>query len=174
MLTTVSAIALVAVALVASWFDLRERRVPNWLTVGGLVIALLLRAPGGLGEVGLGLAGAGICFALALSFFLLGGLGGGDVKLLTTVGAFLGPVQIWTALFVMAIAGGLMALVVIVKNGAVRQTMANLHTILLSFGRKSFRGWKGEGSAVTLETPGVLSVPYAVAISAGALWGWFL
>lgn len=171
---TALGLALIGLALAASWFDLRERRVPNWLTVSGLAVALFLRAPGGLGEVGLGLAGAAICFAVALPFFLVGGLGGGDVKLLTAVGAFLGPVQIWMALFVMAMAGGLMALVVIVKNGAIRQTMANLHTIFLSFGRKSFRGWKGEGSAVTLETPGALTVPYAVAISAGALWGWFL
>lgn len=169
-----SSIALVVLALAASWFDIRERRVPNWLTLGGLAAGLALRVPGGLEEVGFGLAGAGLCFLLALPFFLIGGLGGGDVKLLAAVGAFLGPVQIWTALFVMAMLGGAMAIISILRHGAVRQTMANLHTIFVSFGRSSFQGWRGEGSAVTLETPGVLTVPYAVAIAGGALWGWFL
>lgn len=96
------------------------------------------------------------------------------MKLLSAVGAFLGPTRIWTALFVMAMLGGAMAVFVILRRRAVRQTMANLHSIFATFSRKSFRGWRGEGSAVTLDTPGVLTVPYAIAIAGGALWGWFL
>lgn len=168
--------ALVATVAAAIWFDVREHRLPNALTVGAFVAALVLRIPEGLDAVGAGLAGAGIGFALALPFFLVGGLGGGDVKLLTAMGAFLGPHRIWFALLVMALVGGVMAVVVIAKHRAFRQTAANLHAILTTFGARTFGGWKGResGAAVTLDTPGVLTVPYGVAIGIGALTAWLV
>lgn len=169
-------VALAATVAGAIWFDLRERRLPNALTVGALVVALALRASGGLDAVGSGLAGAAIGFALALPFFLVGGLGGGDVKLLTAMGAFLGPHRIWFALLVMALVGGVMALIVMTKHRAFRQTAANLHAIFATFGARTFSGWKGKdsGAAVTLDTPGVLTVPYGVAIGIGALTAWLV
>ncbi len=176
MLATLMGIALSAVALGAIWFDVREQRLPNALTVGALVLALLLRLPEGFSSLGSGLAGAGIGFALALPFFLTGGLGGGDVKLLTAVGAFLGPHRIWFALLVMAIVGGVMAVGVIVRHRAFRQTLSNLHAIFVTFGARTFRGWQGSesGAAVTLDTPNVLTVPYGVAIAIGAVTSWFV
>jgi prepilin peptidase CpaA len=176
MWTTLMGVALCAAAAGAVWFDVRERRLPNALTVGALVAALLLRAPQGLDALGGGLLGALLAFGLALPFFLVGGLGGGDVKFLTAVGAFLGPRDLWFALFVMAMVGGVMAIVVIVRNRAFGQTAINLRAIFSTLGKGSFTGWKSEGSksAVTLDTPGVLTVPYGVAIAAGALTAWFV
>ena len=176
MFETISATALIAVCAAAVWFDLRERRIPNALTLGALAIAIVLRAPAGLDAVVDGLLGSGIAFGLALVFFLLGGLGGGDVKLLAAVGAFLGPDRLWPALFITAMVGGAMAVVTILRHGAVRQTALNLYTIVTTLRPRSFTGWKGpeHGSAVTLDTPGVLTVPYGVAIAAGAIAGWFL
>lgn len=172
----VSSATLVGVCLVAVWFDVRERRIPNLLTVGGFGIALLLRIPSGAEAIGSGLLGGLVGFGVALPFFLVGGLGGGDAKLLAAVGAFLGPARMWTALLVMAFAGGLMALAAIARRRAFQQTAVNLVTIFTTFGRKTFTGWKGEESeaAVTLDTPGVITVPYGVAIAAGALAGWFM
>lgn len=168
--------ALLSVALAAAWFDLRERRIPNALTLGGLVVALGLRLPMGLEAVGHGLAGAGIAFGLSLVFFLAGGLGGGDVKLLAAFGAFLGPDRVWPALLAMALVGGVMAAVVIVRKGDVREVAANIRSIFVTLGRKTFTGWKGEDSEapITLDTPGALTVPYGVAIAAGAVTAWFL
>jgi prepilin peptidase CpaA len=168
--------ALVVVAGAAAWWDVRERRIPNALTVVGLVVALALRAPLGLGSVWMGLAGAGIALGLSLVFFLAGGMGGGDVKLLTAVGAFLGPQRLWPALLVMAITGGLMAGWVILRRGAIPETAANLHTLWLTLGRRTFTGWKGSESeaALTLDTPGALTVPYGVAIAVGAVAAWFM
>lgn len=172
----VASATLIGVCLGAVWFDLRERRIPNLLTVGGLAAALLLRIPGGLESVGSGLLGAAIGFGVALPFFLVGGLGGGDAKLLSTVGAFLGPEHVWTGLLVMAFSGGVLALAAIARKRAFRQTAANLVTIFTTFGSRTFTGWKGEESeaAVTLDTPGVITVPYGLAIAAGAMAGWFL
>ena len=78
------------IALPAAWWDVRARRVPNWLTAGGLAAALVLRAAEG--TMGAGLAGAlylGVPFLLLWCLF--GGVGAGDVKLAAALGAALGP-----------------------------------------------------------------------------------
>jgi len=177
MWTILTGVALSIVAVGAVWFDVRERRLPNALTVGAFVAALALRAPLGLDALGGGLVGALLAFGLALPFFLVGGLGGGDVKLLAAFGAFLGPQDLWFALFVMAMVGGVMAILVIAKNRAFGQTAVNLRVIFSTMGKGMFSGWRGgedSKSAVTLDTPGVLTVPYGVAIAAGALTSWFV
>lgn len=175
MWTNLTGVALCVVALGAIWFDVRERRLPNALTVGAFLAALLLRAPRGVDPLVDGLLGAALAFGLALPFFLVGGLGGGDVKLLTAMGGFLGPRALWFALLVMALVGGVMAVVVITRHRAFRQTLVNLKVIFATMSKGMFSGWKGEGSsAITLDTPGVLTVPYGVAIAAGALTSWFV
>jgi len=168
--------ALILLAGAAAWSDFRQRRIPNALTIAGLAVALLLRAPLGLAAVGSGLAGAGIALGLSLVFFLAGGMGGGDVKLLAAVGAFLGPQRLWPALLVMALTGGLMAGWVILRRGAIPETTANLRTLWVTLGRRTFTGWKGSESeaALTLDTPGALTVPYGVAIAVGAVAAWFM
>jgi len=176
MWTNLTGVALCAMAFGAMWFDVRERRLPNALTVGAFAVALLLRAPQGLDALVAGLLGAVLAFGLALPFFLVGGLGGGDVKLLAAVGAFLGPRSLWFALLVMALVGGVMAVAVITRHRAFTQTAVNLKAIFSTMGRQMFSGWKGDPStsAVTLDTPGVLTVPYGVAIAAGAITSWFV
>jgi prepilin peptidase CpaA len=175
MLNVVIGTSLVIVMGAAGWFDLRERRIPNFLTLSALAGALVLRLFGGFESFADGLLGAAIGLGLALPFFLAGGLGGGDVKLLTAAGAFLGPTRIWFCLLVMALVGGVMALVAIARQRAFRRTAANLHTLMATMGSKTSTGWKGpeSGAAVTLDTPGVIAVPYGVAIGVGALVAWF-
>ncbi|MEZ4415820.1 MAG: prepilin peptidase [Gemmatimonadota bacterium] len=169
-------VLLLVLALGGIWFDVRERRIPNALTVSVLVAALLWRAPLGLAALGQGLTGAGLCFALSLLLFLTGGLGGGDVKMLTAAGALLGPARLDTALLVMALVGGVMAVMQILARRRVRETAANLHTIISTFGLRTFNGWKGtgQGAPLTLDSPDAIALPYGVAIAAGALAGWFL
>lgn len=173
---TLLATLLVIACAAAVWFDVRENRIPNVLTLGTLILALALRAAGQASLID-GLAGAGIAFAIALPFFLVGGLGGGDAKLLAAVGALVGLDRVFMALFLTAVVGGAMGIFVMLRKGAVTQTMANLKTIMLTMGRGTFTGWKRDGesqAAVTLDTPGVITVPYGVAIAAGALLAWFV
>ncbi len=168
-------LAIVTVAVTAGWFDVRERRVPNALTVSALGLALLLAVPGGLPGLGASVLGAGICLLLALPFFLVRGLGGGDVKLLVAFGAFLGPSRLFTALLVMAFVGGAWGLVVMIREGAVGRTFLNLYLMGQTVWRKIFARKESDGPGfwVTLDTPGAVTVPYAVAISAGAVYAWF-
>ena len=92
----------------ASTTDLRNRTVPNWLTYSGVLSGLLwYGATEGLRGAGFSLAGAAVGFASLAVFFLMGGMGGGDVKLLAAFGALIGPGLIFQALLWIALLGGL-------------------------------------------------------------------
>jgi len=165
--TQTLAIALIALSVVAASWDIRHQRIPNWLTIAGVVIAFALRSGAGIGSLTAGILGAALAFGLALPLFAVGGLGGGDVKLLAAVGAFLGPAHLALALVVMALAGGAMALVAVVRHRAYKKTLLNLRTILT--GGKHRRN----GSLVlpTVRSPDALTIPYGVAIALGATAG---
>ncbi len=125
-------ILVVGIAAVACVIDLRERRIPNWLTLGAAVAGLLFQFWTGGGN-GL-LTGAAGWLVGALVFFLpfaLGGLGGGDVKLLAALGAWLGPIEIvWLALYT-GVAGAVLALVVSLASGYLRQAVTNIWVLLM-------------------------------------------
>src|SRR5262245_8754207 len=97
------------IVLSCAW-DLRARRLPNVLTFGSALAALAVHSlDGGLPAAGLSVAGCLTGILLFLPWFLAGGMGGGDVKLLGAFGAWLGPQQtLWAGLFAM-LAGGVLA-----------------------------------------------------------------
>ena len=160
----------------ALWSDLRERRIPNALTATTLAVGLALRVPFGLGAVGQGLAWATLAFGFGLLFFLFGGLGGGDVKLMAGLASFLDSEGMMIGVSVMAAVGVVMALVTVLRSGRLVPTLRNLLHFFLTFGRDSWKGWKGESPAVSLAKPQGSGggSPYAVAIAAGAMAGWFV
>ena len=84
--------AVVLLTSVAAFTDVRTRRIPNWLTVSATAAAVLYYAiahqlPGVL----FSLAGFGAGFGILLTLWMIGGGGGGDVKLMGALGAMLGP-----------------------------------------------------------------------------------
>lgn len=163
-------ILLVLVVLVAAAIDFRERRIPNALTLTAVVVALGIRALAGSDPFLGGALGAGIAFVVMLPLFAMGGVGGGDAKLLVAVGAFLGPSGFVVAMLASAIAGGLLAAVYSIRRGVILPMLLDTGGLLrymLTFGRAGERTSKDAAGAVT--------VPYGVAIAAGTLfaiyWG---
>lgn len=154
--------ALMGAVLVAAWSDLRDRRIPNALTVSTFVLALALRAlPGGASLLD-GLGGAGLGLLLLLPFFALGAVGGGDTKLVIAVGAFLGPQPLLSALAVAAIVGGAMGF------WAAYRARVILPVLFSSWGLLKYAATLGRsGERPTLTSPGVVSIPYGVAVAAG-------
>ena len=131
-LTTGIAVAIVCLAACVS--DIRSRRIPNLLTFGAAVAAILFHGLTG-GVQGLGHAALGWVVGAALFFplFALGGMGAGDVKLMAAVGAWLGPAPAaWTALYA-AIAGGAMAIGVALFRGYLRTAFRNIGHLLWSW-----------------------------------------
>jgi prepilin peptidase CpaA len=94
--------------------DLRHRTISNWIPITALAAGLTLHViRSGFSGLGTSLAGAACGFAVFLIFYLLGGMGGGDIKLMAGFGAILGPSLLWTAAWWTAIIGALVALAVI-------------------------------------------------------------
>lgn len=164
----VTTLAFLTLVVLAGVSDIRTRRIPNALTVTGLGIALALRGATGVEPLAMGLAGAVIAFVPAVPLVVLGGLGGGDAKLLAAVGAFVGPAGLPTTLLVTALMGGAMGAITVVRRGAFGSTVTRCRAILAS----PF-GMSGE-PLPRLGAPGAIAIPYGVAIGAGALAGWWL
>lgn len=160
--------AFVVLMVAAVWWDMKTRRLPNWLTVTGLLVALLLRVAMGWDSLVGGLSGAGLAALISLPFFAVGALGGGDGKLLIAVGGFMGPGRLAGALLLIAVVGGALAVLDAYRRGILLPVWHNsvdLITHWVSLGRR--------GRRLGLASPGAVTVPYGVAIAAGSLAWWF-
>lgn len=158
---------LVGVLLLSVWFDVSEQRIPNWITAGGLVAALVLRALVGPEALGVGVMGGAVGFSLGLLLFAAGAMGAGDGKLLATVGAFMGLDAFVRCLPLVGAFGGLLALAVTAKKGTLIPTLLRFRELVfycVTFGRI--------GERRTLAMPGSVTVPYGVAVAAGAATAW--
>jgi prepilin peptidase CpaA len=159
--------ALTAVLVLAVWFDVSRKRIPNWLTVGGAVVGLVARAFLGGEAVWVGVLGGALGLTLGIGLFAVGAMGAGDGKLLAAVGCFLGLDVFVRALPLIGFVGGILALVVTAHNGTLIPTLLRFRELLfhvVSLGRA--------GERRTLAMRGAVTVPYGVAVAVGAAWGW--
>src|ERR1035438_2577836 len=86
---------LLPLVICAAVYDMRYRRIPNWLNVTGVVLGLAMNAwliNDGRPWPGLifSLKGLGMAFGVYLVLYALHAMGAGDVKLMTAVGAMVG------------------------------------------------------------------------------------
>ena len=153
------------VALVAGVLDWRSRRIPNWLTVSGLVAGIVVNtAFAGSSGVKAALLGALVGLAMLLPLVLVRSLGAGDWKLTGALGAFLGPRQLVLVLVSSFLLAGVMALVVVIWTGRLKQTLVNMARMLGAF--VSLRMPPAE---VSLDHPQSAKIPFGVAMGA-AVW----
>lgn len=152
MLLTALLLALVGIAALT---DIRSRKIYNWLTYPGIIGALGLHGVGSLlastqlvDEQRLrtlgwlpyqeSLLGLFLCGAAMLVCYVLFGIGGGDVKLIAMIGAFLGPYEgLETMLWTFILGGASGVAVLIWRLGLVRFAARLFRQLIwaLSFGR---------------------------------------
>ena len=156
------------VLAVATFTDLRSRRIPNWLVVPfmglGIVVSTWLHGWHGLGQ---SFGGLGLGILLYGFLFWMGGMGAGDVKLAAAIGAWIGPNQLFFALIVTAMAGGLMVFVWALFGGFLKDMFTGASNLTF--------GWKNREvrEEMVLTNPLKRKMPYAPAIAIGTLVSFF-
>jgi len=148
-------------ALWAGGLDWRYRRIPNWLTVPGLVagIAVNTLADGWPGAK-ISLLGAGLGLLLLLPLVLVKALGAGDWKLIGALGACLGSTRLIAVLIGSMFVAGIMAIGLIVYKGRIRESARNMAHMLGAFLTLHL-----PGREVSLDNPDAVKIPFGVSVA---------
>lgn len=160
----------IIVLAVATFTDLRSRRIPNWLVLPFMILGIGVSARlHGWHGVEQSFAGIGLGAILFGVLFMMGGMGMGDVKLCAAIGAWIGPAQLLFAIVMTGIFGGVMAVGWAVIGGFVGELFSGAGDLV--FGLKE-RGIQPHPELV-LSNPRSRKMPYAPAIALGTLISFF-
>ena len=170
-------VPLILLLLMAAQQDVCHYRIPNKFVLIGMVFGLTLNGllpsgwgfnsviPGGLGWLA-ALEGFGVGLAVLLPMYWLRAMGAGDVKLMAMVGAFLGPKDVLGVVLATFVAGGVIALVMVVWSRKLASLMRNVKLMLPGSLVKASTGCL---PVVDDALVSVGKLPYAVAITTGTL-----
>lgn len=161
-------VVLFVTVVVAGIFDLRYRRIPNWVNLSAIVLGLganllLLDAHGFVRA----LLGVGCSLIVYVPLYLVRGMGAGDVKLMAAVGAIVGP---WNWLFIFlvtALLGGFVSLAYVIYRRRLHQTLLNLAVVVGELGR--VRSPALRDSHLDVRNPDALRMPHGAFIAGGAI-----
>src|ERR1700693_5394870 len=124
-------IVLVLLVAIAAVYDIRFRRIPNWLVLTGLGLGVglntfLFEWRGARSS----LLGIGLAFLIYFPLYLLRGMGAGDVKLMAAIGAIVGAAN-WLGIFIItALLGGVVAMILLLARGRLRPAVLNIGFLL--------------------------------------------
>jgi prepilin peptidase CpaA len=156
-------------AIVIAYMDVRYRRIPNKLVlltlVGGLTMNTIF---GGVHGLLLSLGGSLLAFALMFALHVFGTMGAGDVKLFAAIGAVFGSPLVLPTLLIVALTGGLLALVKMIHARRVTTTMLGVSQF--------FYGLLPGQRVPRFEVPDDrnYTLPYGLAICGGSLIAFLL
>jgi prepilin peptidase CpaA len=159
---------LIALVVAAAIWDLRVRRIPNWLSLAGLISGIALNSflfgMSGLKE---SLEGMGIAFAVYFVLYLFRAMGAGDVKLMAAVGSFVGPAD-WFFIFVItALIGGVIALAVLASRKRLRKTFDNVFFIVAEM--MHFRAPYMGREELSVKSQKAFTLPHGAVIGLGCM-----
>ncbi len=151
-----------ALTLTGAVLDWRSRRLPNLLTIPGLLLGIAVHtAISGWHGALFAVEGAGVAMLLLLTPVLMRVLGAGDWKLMGAVGAFLGPVFVIIVLLGAVLGSGVMAIFQMIYAQRVVETFRNMKVL--------FRGFMAFGvkpnPEMSLDNPVRMKSPFGVAVA---------
>jgi prepilin peptidase CpaA len=156
-----------ALTLLAAWMDVRTRKIPNWLTVPGVVVGIAINTHfRGWAGAKASLEGAGLALVVLLPLVMLRGLGAGDWKLMGAVGAFVGPVLFVFILVGSIFVSGAMAIVQMMRTRRVLDTFRNMLVLVKGFVNFGFR----PHPKISLDNPGLMKLPFGVAVAVATVF----
>lgn len=146
-------------------YDVNKRRIPNAFTLPAILFGLLLHFTlGGWRQLGSAGAAGLFCGLIFLVFHLAGGMGGGDVKLITAVGCIAGLSLIQPLLILTSLAGGVMAIGLALYHRRLKETMRNVCALTVYHGTVGLT----PHPEFNIDNAQTLRLPYALAIAAGS------
>jgi prepilin peptidase CpaA len=157
---------ILAIAAAACITDVTTRRIPNVLTFGAAIGAVVVRGML-FGTAGVIDAAAGWLtgFLILFPLFFVRGLGAGDVKLVAALGAWVGPFEaVWLALYA-SVCGGVVGVGYALARGYLRTALSNLRVIGNHWRIAGFQPVPG----LTLDNAESPKLPYAIPIFLGAM-----
>jgi len=161
---------LLTLVLGAAVYDVRYRRIPNWLTVSGVLAGIAMNTFLYQGLPGLifALKGLLLAFVSYVALYALHAMGAGDVKLMAAVGAIVGW-ENWFGIFLItAVIGGIMSLILVASRGRVKKTLFNVGFILSEM--KSGRPAYLANEELDVKNKRSLGLPHGAVIAVGSLF----
>lgn len=120
-------IILVMVLSICFVTDLKQQRIYNKVIFPALTGVLVFHIiTSGFNGLKLSLIGFLVGLTLLIIPYFLGGIGAGDVKLLALIGAIKGSSFVLNTALYMAVIGGIIALIIIISNGALMKVLKEL------------------------------------------------
>ncbi len=157
---------LLTAVIAAGITDVLSSRVPNYITFPLALIGLGFHA---FSDSGAGIlfsfAGLGLGLALLLGFYVYGGMGAGDVKLLAAVGAIVGPFNVFVGFLIATMLGGLYAVAVMIWHLGLPRTAERITTLFVTL------VFMKTNVAASLEETALPKLRYALVIGLGTLIG---
>jgi len=154
---------LVPLAVVIIYHDVRYRRIPNPFVLATLITGFILNLSlFGLSGALNSLSGCVFAFILMFILHVFGAMGAGDVKLFAAIGSVLGAHLVLPTFVVVVLTGGLLALVIVLKSGALKTTCLRVLQIFVGL----LPGWQMPRFSVPTDRR--LTIPYGAAITIGA------
>jgi prepilin peptidase CpaA len=146
--------------------DVRRREIPNRLSMTAALVGIAANwwLGGAVGAIG-GLLGLTIAVVVLVPPFALGGIGGGDVKMMGAVGALIGPRLVLSALVLGMIAGGVLAILEVARRGVLGTTLRRLGGMV----RGAFADRSLTPLRVSHGASGAVTLPYSVPLALGTL-----
>lgn len=163
----------IVVATVCLITDIARRRILNAVTLPAVAIGLILGFVLG-GWTGLlqSAGGLAVGFALMILPYYVGGMGAGDVKLTSALGALMGLTAIVQIFLYTAIIGGVIAIITALSRGTLKRAFGNIANWTTSLVLQRLGGVRGGLKETQLaQTAGM--IPYGVAIALG-LYGYLI
>src|SRR4051794_29153465 len=123
---------LIPLAVIITYYDVRYRRIPNAFVLATLLSGLIVNIiSGGLQGAITSLGGCLLAFTLMFILHVFGAMGAGDVKLFAAVGSVTGAQLVLPTFFVVILTGGVLAVCLMLRAGAIRATMQRVLQILV-------------------------------------------
>lgn len=171
-------VILIVLILLSSYFDSAKKVIPNFLVMPAIIIGLFLSIlMSGVEGIKFSVLGFMTGLGIFIIPFVLGGMGGGDVKLMAAIGALKGWRFVLSTAVFSGLAGGVIVIILLIKQKKLFLTLKRVLAIILkpimfiltlTFENKKlkqFNNWLLD-SQINWEKQ---YIPYGVAIGIGAM-----